>query len=129
MPRHPSKGPGHGGPAKGFIAKPPRGGQATGAERAAFEPGNVFAEAENRTGGSTYRRLAKEERIGLLTEMAFNLAVNTAQDGVKQGMVTYLMNREMGTPVAKQELTGKDGAPVALSTIRRVIVSPGNQDS
>jgi hypothetical protein len=107
MPRHPSKGPGHGGPAKGFIAKPPRGGQSTAGERVAFKPGNTAAAAENRTGGSAYRAMAKEERIGLLTQEAWELFKSATQEGVKMGMVQYLMNREMGTPVAQTSIMAR----------------------
>ena len=103
MPRHPSRGPGL---PHGVTKGPGLGGPARGASTSAtpeslplYEPGNKAA--ENRTGGSAYRRMAKEERIATLTEMAFEIAEAAQLEAVKSGMVQYLMNREMGTPLAR----------------------------
>ena len=130
MPRHPSRGPGL---PHGVTKGPGLGGPARGASTSAtpeslplYEPGNKAA--ENRTGGSAYRRMAKEERIAWLEDQAEAIIHTTQMDGVKSGMVQYLMDREMGKPIAKSEITGKDGAPVEMSTIRRVIVDPKSDD-
>jgi hypothetical protein len=92
----PARGKGHGGPAKG----PGLGGEAKGAsapkDRPQFQPGNTAS--ANRIGGSTYRRLSREERIGVLTEKAFDLLESAEQEGVRMSMTQYLLNREMGTP-------------------------------
>ena len=109
----PAKGSGTGIPAKGLGVGGPAKGAGTGPKaRKQFEPGNAAAAIENRTGGSAYRRMSKEERIALLTEKAFDLLEQAEQEGVKMGMTQYLMNREMGSPVAKAEITGKDGGPL-----------------
>jgi hypothetical protein len=109
----PAKGAGHGGPAKGSVADGPAKGAGTGPKaRAPFEPGNRASALENRTGGDAYRRMSKEERIAILTEKAYDLYEHAQQESVRANMIQYLMNREMGSPVAKAEITGKDGGPL-----------------
>jgi hypothetical protein len=111
------KGEGWGGPAKGFAKK---------TERPKFEPGN--AAAVGRSAPDRERILSDQEKARALRDHLFFLSLNAERQETQRSACESLLNRIEGMPVARTELTGADGAPVALTAIRRVIVDPKSEE-
>jgi hypothetical protein len=128
MPRHPSQGTGHGGPAKGGNVLPIVGGAASGkAKRGGFEAGNKAAAGRPQPGEGR-AAMTDLEKAEFARAHIFSLITGAEHEMTQLNAANAFLDRVEGKPVARTELTGKDGAPVEMSQIRRVIVDPARGD-
>lgn len=105
MPRKRGNGPGWGGPAKG------PGNRGPGPGRPPADVAKLIA-------------ARREERIAALKEHLLTLAVTAEREETQLSATVAFLNREEGTPVQRQEISG-GAAPLK---IERVIIDPARRE-
>ncbi len=117
-----SGGKGVGGPARNPGDKD---------AKATFPAGVVSPvppESQNGTIPS-FKTLEKRDRVERLQELRWVLAHEAKVEAVRLNAINAAEDREIGPVTQRTELTGKDGAPLAITEIRRVIIDPGHSNS
>lgn len=118
MPRHPSSGPGWGGPAKGA---------GNGNQRADYAPGELREGQGAGQGNLSIRGMAKAERIQRWREALDGIGFDpTVHGGARVAALVNLLDRDEGKPATIVQ--GGDPERPILARIERVIIDPANRD-
>ena len=113
MPRHPSSGPGWGGPAKG---------SGNGNQRADYAPGELREGQGAGRGNMSLRGIEKSERILMYRDMMWEIGSDRDQHGgARVAAIKQAWDRD--EPVATIVQGGDPERPI-LTRIERVIIDP-----